>query len=152
MRWVPGIVYLGFLAGAAIRSARLVMESSVKRLRDTYYPPREYTVALFYTKSIQVPTGTGDHRHQMAVSINSGLSRTFVCKRAYCFFDVTLILRERMNRYIVRHYGKLGLGFNFYADYTHLRMDPSWKANLMNIECYDMDCIIRAFAAMPREL
>ena len=147
------IIYIGFLA-VGIR--RFIKESNdrmlIRWIRDTYYPPREYKVSLSYIIETKSPPGSDGHQFQMAVSIISGLSRTFVCKRAYGFFDVTLILRERLNRYIMRHYGKLDIGFNFESDCMADLMDPLGTSNLVNIEGYDVACINRAFAAMPREL
>ena len=146
------IMYIGFIVGAARRFSKKLRMGIGMRLRDTYYPPREYKVSLSYIIETKSPPGSDGHQFQMAVSIISGLSRTFVCKRAYGFFDVTLILRERMNRYIMRHYGKLDIGFNFESDCMADLMDPLGTSNLVNIEGYDVACINRAFAAMPREL
>lgn len=143
------IVYAGFLVGAARRFSNTLRKGIFMRLRDTYYPPREYKISLAYRKVLYVDHLGGT---AMALSVNSGITRTFVCKRAEGFFDVTLILKERMNRYIMRHYGKLDLDFCMYSDYTSRPDDSALRINVGKLDSYDILCINKAFEAMPRVL
>lgn len=145
------IVYLGFLVGAARRFSKNLKTGIGMRLRDTYFPPMEYKVSLAYTKRLDIDTPDG--HTQIAISVNSGIARTFVCKRAFGFFDVTLILKERMKKYISRHYGKLDTSFSLYsADYTARPDNWVFRLNINNLDSYDIRCINKAFEAMPREL
>lgn len=145
------IVYLGFLVGAARRFSKLVKMGVGMRLRDTYFPPSEYKVSLAYTKVLSIDTPDG--HTPMAISVNSGITRTFVCKRAEGFFDVTLILKARMKRYISRHYGSLDLEFTLESDYTSSPDTEGWEWKLIqHLDSYDVRCINKAFEAMPREL
>lgn len=151
MKKILYIVYLGFLVGAARRFSKLVKMGVGMRLRDTYFPPSEYKVSLAYTKVLCLDTPDGNT--PMAISVNSGITRTFVCKRAFGFFDVTLILKERMKRYIRRHYGSLDTDFSLYnADYTASPDNWVFRLNIKNLDSHDIRCINKAFEAMPREL
>ena len=146
------IVYLGFLVGAARRFSKLVKMGVGMRLRDTYLPPGKYEVSLAYKKILWIDIPDGG-KQPMYVLVSSGITRTFVCKRAEGFFDVTLILRERMTRYISRHCGSLDLEFSLESDYTSSPYTEDWAWRLIrNGDSYDVRCINKAFEAMPREL
>jgi len=144
------IMYIGFIVGAARRFAKKLRMGIGMRLRYTYYPPREYKVSLAYTKRLDIETPDG--HTPMAISVNSGISRTFVCKRAFGFFDVTLILKDRMKKYISRHFGKLDTEFSLYGEYTSSPQEWVFRLNINNLDSYDIRCINKAFEAMPREL
>ena len=145
-------MYIGFIVGAARRFSKKLRMGIGMRLRDTYYPPREYKVSLSYKKILWLDTPDGG-KQPMYISINSGITRTFVCKRAEGFFDVTVILRERMKRYISRHYGSLELDFSLYSDDTSSpnSEDLEWRL-VDHLDSYDIRCINKAFKAMPRDL
>lgn len=145
------IMYIGFIVGAARRFSKKLRMGIGMRLRDTYYPPSEYKVSLAYTKLLDIETPDG--HTPMAISVNSGISRTFVCKRAEGFFDMSLILKARMNRYISRHFGKLYTEFSLYnAEYTPSPQAWVFRLNINNLDNYDIRCINKAFEAMPRVL
>lgn len=145
------IVYLGFLVGAARRFSKNLKTGIGMQLRDTYYPPREYKVSLAYTKRLDIETPDG--HTPMAISVNSGISRTFVCKRAEGFFDLSLILKARMKKYISRHFGKLDTEFSLYnAEYSPNPQDWVFRLNINNLDSDDIRCINKAFEAMPRDL
>ena len=122
------------------------------RLRDTYLPPSKYEISLVYKKILYIDMPDGG-RQPMYLSVSSGITRTFVCKRAEGFFDVTIILKARMKRYISRHYGSIDLDFALNSDYTSAPDSEDWEFKLIkNIDGYDVRCINKAFEAMPREL
>lgn len=145
------IVYLGFLVGAARRFSTLMKIGVGMQLRDTYYPPREYTVRLDYEKTMRIEAPDGDH-YDIAIVVNSGLSRTFVCRRAYGYYDVILLLKKRMNKYIKQHYGSLGLGYRIGASQFQASPNFGFELNVKNLDSADVECINKAFKAMPREL